>query len=148
MPVMALLGLRWGDEGKGKVIDALSASVDAVVRCQGGANAGHTVIVGGKKRVLHLVPSGMLYAHVVGIIGNGVVIDPPSWSTKSRRSPPGHDLAGRLVISERAHLADAVAQGTRCRGGIRPRRHEDRHDGPRRRPALRRPRVALGDLRG
>ena len=105
MPVMALLGLQWGDEGKGKVIDALSASVDAVVRCQGGANAGHTVIVGGKKRVLHLVPSGMLYAHVVGIIGNGVVIDPAKLVDEiAALAAAGHDLAGRLVISERAHL--------------------------------------------
>ena len=121
MPVMALLGLQWGDEGKGKVIDALSASVDAVVRCQGGANAGHTVIVGGKKRVLHLVPSGMLYAHVVGIIGNGVVIDPAKLVDEiAALAAAGHDLAGRLVISERAHLVmpwhkelDAAAESAR-----------------------------------
>ncbi len=105
MPVMALLGLQWGDEGKGKVIDALSASVDAVVRCQGGANAGHTVIVGGVKRVLHLVPSGMLYAHVTGIIGNGVVIDANKLVEEiTALGAAGHDMTGRLIVSDRAHL--------------------------------------------
>ena len=71
-----VLGLQWGDEGKGKVIDLLSGRTDLVVRCQGGANAGHTVVVGTRKTVLHLLPSGALHPGAVCIIGNGVVVDP------------------------------------------------------------------------
>ena len=71
-----VLGLQWGDEGKGKVIDLLAAHTDVVVRCQGGANAGHTVVVNGKKTVLHLLPSGVLHERARCVIGNGVVVDP------------------------------------------------------------------------
>ena len=105
MAVTALIGLQWGDEGKGKVVDAVSGSVDVVVRAQGGANAGHTVKVGDTTRVLHLVPSGMLYPDVVGIIGNGVVLDPFQLITElDALRASGHDLDGRLWISDRAHL--------------------------------------------
>jgi adenylosuccinate synthase len=105
MAVRALIGLQWGDEGKGKVIDALSAKVDVVVRCQGGANAGHTVVVGGKKRVLRLVPSGILFPQVVGLIGNGVVVDPVQLVEEiDGLEAAGFDLAGRLFVSARAHV--------------------------------------------
>src|SRR5262249_41804960 len=97
--------LQWGDEGKGKVIDALSPEADVVVRCQGGANAGHTVVVGADKRVLHLVPSGILLPHVTGIIGNGVVIDPIVLLGEiDGLEKAGHRVTGRLVLSERAHV--------------------------------------------
>ncbi|MAB89195.1 MAG: adenylosuccinate synthase [Planctomycetes bacterium] len=105
MAVTALIGLQWGDEGKGKVVDAVSGSVDVVIRAQGGANAGHTVKVGDTTRVLHLVPSGMLYPDVVGLIGNGVVLDPFQLIAElDALASSGHVLDGRLWISDRAHL--------------------------------------------
>ncbi|MCX7966048.1 MAG: adenylosuccinate synthase [Syntrophorhabdaceae bacterium] len=76
MPNIGVVGLQWGDEGKGKVIDLLSKDADIVVRYQGGANAGHTIVVRGEKIILHLVPSGILHENNYCIIGNGVVIDP------------------------------------------------------------------------
>src|SRR5579862_4336431 len=71
-----LVGAQWGDEGKGKIIDFLTEDADIVVRSQGGNNAGHTVILGEKKYILHLIPSGILRSDKVCVIGNGVVIDP------------------------------------------------------------------------
>jgi adenylosuccinate synthase len=71
-----LVGAQWGDEGKGKIIDVLTADADVVVRTQGGNNAGHTVFVGKNKFVLHLIPSGILRKNKVCVIGNGVVVDP------------------------------------------------------------------------
>jgi adenylosuccinate synthase len=76
MPSLSVFGAQWGDEGKGKIIDLLSRDADVVVRYQGGANAGHTVIVGGEKYVLHLIPSGVLHEGRVNVIGNGVAVDP------------------------------------------------------------------------
>ena len=73
---IVLVGMQWGDEGKGKVIDILSQKVDYIVRYQGGNNAGHTVVVGDKTFKLHLIPSGILYESCVCVIGNGVVVDP------------------------------------------------------------------------
>ena len=73
---VVILGTQWGDEGKGKLVDLLTDRVSAVVRYQGGHNAGHTLIVGGKKTVLRLIPSGILHDHVTCMIGNGVVLSP------------------------------------------------------------------------
>ena len=71
---VVVIGTHWGDEGKGKVVDLLTENVAAVVRFQGGHNAGHTLVVNGKKTVLHLIPSGILHKHVKCLIGNGVVL--------------------------------------------------------------------------
>src|SRR2546425_12842088 len=73
-----LVGAQWGDEGKGKIIDVLTAEADVVARTQGGNNAGHTVFIGKQKYVLHLIPSGILRKGKVCVIGNGVVVDPLS----------------------------------------------------------------------
>jgi adenylosuccinate synthase len=100
-----VLGLQWGDEGKGKVIDLLASQADVVVRCQGGANAGHTVVVKGKKSVLHLLPSGILHEQARCIIGNGVVVDPLALCHElDELISGGADPTARLLVSDRAHL--------------------------------------------
>ena len=100
-----LVGSQWGDEGKGKVIDFLTEEVDVVVRFQGGSNAGHTVVVGDKKYVLHLVPSGILHEGKHCVIGNGVVMDPFDLMKELEQVESwGFDLRGRFHISERAHM--------------------------------------------
>jgi len=99
-----ILGVQWGDEGKGRVIDVLAAKSKIVVRYQGGANAGHTVVVGNEKYVFHLLPSGMLYPDKTCIIGNGVVIDPETlFDELGDLGKKGKKLA-RLMISNSAHV--------------------------------------------
>ena len=100
-----LVGAQWGDEGKGKVIDFLTEEADVVVRFQGGSNAGHTVVVGDKKYVLHLVPSGVLHDGKHCVIGNGVVMDPFDLMKELEQVESwGFELKGRFHISERAHM--------------------------------------------
>ena len=100
-----ILGLQWGDEGKGKVIDQLAETTDVVVRCQGGANAGHTVVVGGHKTVLHLLPSGVLHPKAICVIGNGVVVEPAALVAEmDELKAGGCDVSARLKVSDRAHL--------------------------------------------
>ena len=99
-----LVGAQWGDEGKGKVVDMMGTGVDVFVRYQGGANAGHTVIVDGKKVVFHLLPSGMLYPGKLCVIGNGVVLDPEQFLKELEDlHERGQDRA-RLVVSSSAHV--------------------------------------------
>ena len=105
MPNTVLVGAQWGDEGKGKVIDVLTAEADLIVRYQGGSNAGHTVIVAGKKYVMHLVPSGILHAGKLCAIGNGVVVDPIALLEEIKMlEDNGIKVAGRLFVSSRAHM--------------------------------------------
>ena len=101
-----LVGSQWGDEGKGKIIDVLTGGVDIVVRSQGGNNAGHTIVDGSKKYVLHLIPSGILRKGKVCVIGNGVVIDPVALvgEIKGLRSRGIKVDAKNLLISDSAHL--------------------------------------------
>ncbi|MCX7828998.1 MAG: adenylosuccinate synthase [Thermanaerothrix sp.] len=99
-----IIGAQWGDEGKGRVVDALADRVDLVVRYQGGANAGHTVIAGGEKHVFHLLPSGMLYPGKTCVIGGGVVVDPDQLLAElAELRERGKDRA-RLVVSRNAHV--------------------------------------------
>jgi adenylosuccinate synthase len=105
MGVTAVIGLQWGDEGKGKIVDALSQDADIVVRCQGGANAGHTVLIDKKKHVLHLIPSGVLREDVICLIGNGVVVDLEVLDGEIEElEAAGIKTSGRLVVSRRAHV--------------------------------------------
>ncbi len=105
MPNTILVGAQWGDEGKGKVIDVLTAQADVIVRFQGGSNAGHTVIVEGKKYVLHLIPSGILHAGKQCVIGNGVVMDPFDLIKEIEvLRTDGIETDGRLLISDRTHM--------------------------------------------
>jgi adenylosuccinate synthase len=106
MPNVVAVGLQWGDEGKGKIIDLLSNSADVIVRFQGGANAGHTIVVGGKKIVLHLMPSGILRSGKICVIGNGVVIDPEVLANEiSELKGQGYLADDRcLLVSGRAHV--------------------------------------------
>jgi len=106
MPNVVAVGLQWGDEGKGKIIDILSEFADVVVRFQGGANAGHTIVVGEKKIVLHLMPSGILHEGTHCVIGNGVVLDPATLQ-KEIDELKAHGYMkddSHFMISARAHL--------------------------------------------
>ena len=105
MSVTVLVGSQWGDEGKGKIVDILSEKYKIVARYQGGANAGHTVIIGDKKYILHLIPSGILREDVICVIGNGVVIDPTALLEEIELlEKNGIKVEGRLYISHNAHL--------------------------------------------
>lgn len=123
---MTVIGAQWGDEGKGKIVDLLSAEVDMVVRFQGGNNAGHTVIVNGERYVLHVIPSGILHPGKMCVIGNGVVLDPQTFLEEvDALAAKGIEVSpARLKISPRAHLImpyhrvlDAAREGAEGRIG-------------------------------
>lgn len=96
-----IVGIQWGDEGKGKIVDMLSQNYDLVCRSGGGHNAGHTIWVNGVKYALHLVPSGILHPNIINIIGNGVVVNP---EVLIKEMAQFENLKGRFYISDRAHL--------------------------------------------
>ncbi|MBK8736128.1 MAG: adenylosuccinate synthase [Saprospiraceae bacterium] len=105
MAVDVLLGLQWGDEGKGKIVDYLANKYDVVCRFQGGPNAGHTLYINDKKLVLHTIPSGVFRENVINVIGNGVVLDPTTFAKElDNINPIVSDLHDRLIISEKTHL--------------------------------------------
>ncbi len=105
MGVTALLGLQWGDEGKGKIVDALCDHYDIVVRCQGGANAGHTVVIDEHKYVFHMIPSGILRQKVTCVVGSGVVVDLEVLKNEiDRLVEKGICVSGRLLVSKKAHV--------------------------------------------
>ncbi|MEI7502735.1 MAG: adenylosuccinate synthase [Paludibacter sp.] len=105
MKVDVLLGLQWGDEGKGKVVDVLTPNYDLITRFQGGPNAGHTLEFEGKKFVLRSIPSGIFQGDKVNVIGNGVVLDPALFKAEvDALELSGHPLTERLKISKKAHL--------------------------------------------
>ncbi len=102
---VVVVGAQWGDEGKGKLVDVLSERADCVVRYQGGANAGHTVVIGEEQFILQQIPSGILHRGATCVIGNGVVLDPETlFKELDGLTGRGVDTAGRLFVSERAHL--------------------------------------------
>jgi adenylosuccinate synthase len=105
MPNIVIAGAQWGDEGKGKVVDLLASRFQVVARYNGGHNAGHTVIVGGQRFVLHLIPSGILHSGVLCVIGNGVVVDPVALEKEARELQAlGVEVGENLLLSDRAHL--------------------------------------------
>jgi adenylosuccinate synthase len=105
MAVDVLLGLQWGDEGKGKIVDFLADRYQLVCRFQGGPNAGHTLYVDGKKIVLHTIPSGIFHTHLTNVIGNGVVIDPTTLMKEiTALEASGHEVRSRLKVAKKAHL--------------------------------------------
>ncbi len=135
-----LVGAQWGDEGKGKIIDVLTEQADVVVRYAGGNNAGHTVLIGRQKYVLHLVPSGILRKDKLCVIGNGVVVDPIGLvdeieglkkigvEVSAEKFRLERDGARRFSVSPRTGRAARSAQG----------QEQDRHHQARHRPGLRR----------
>ena len=104
MPATILIGAQWGDEGKGKLTDLLARQMEVVVRYQGGHNAGHTVVVGGERFALQLLPSGVLYSHITPVIGNGVVVDPKVLIDEMDALEARGVDCSRLVVSGSAHL--------------------------------------------
>ncbi len=105
MSVVVTIGAQWGDEGKGKIVDLLAPNFDCVARFQGGNNAGHTLVISGKKHVLHLIPAGVFHPNTISVIANGVVVDPAALNReiadlKIEKSA----LQGRLFISDKAHI--------------------------------------------
>ena len=105
MNIDILLGLQWGDEGKGKIVDAISPGYDIIARFQGGPNAGHSLEFNNVKHVLHLIPSGIFHPEKLNIIGNGVVIDPAVFKKEIEALGPSvEELSKRLIISTRANL--------------------------------------------
>lgn len=128
---IVVVGVQWGDEGKGKVVDALAEHFDIVARYQGGANAGHTVVVGDKKFVLQLLPSGILRSGKTAVIGNGVVVDPEAlFKELDTVEKAGVEVGNRLLVSDRAHLIlpyhrshEAAAEKARGAGKIGTTQH-------------------------
>jgi len=105
MSIDLLLGLQWGDEGKGKIVDVLTSGYKIIARFQGGPNAGHTLVFNGKKHVLHTIPSGIFHENKINIIGNGVVIDPVILRNELKNlDAEGIDYKKSLLISRKAHL--------------------------------------------
>ena len=100
-----LLGLQWGDEGKGKIVDVITPKYDVVARFQGGPNAGHSLEFNDKKYVLHLIPSGIFHPNKLNVIGNGVVIDPAVFKKEIEGlGLPLDEVVKKLIISSRANL--------------------------------------------
>jgi adenylosuccinate synthase len=102
---VVVVGAQWGDEGKGKLVDVLAERADYVVRYQGGANAGHTVVIGDSQFILRQIPSGILHPRAICIVGNGVVLEPETFFAElDHLAERGIDTSGRIFVSERAHL--------------------------------------------
>ncbi len=126
MAIDVLLGLQWGDEGKGKIVDVLAPDYDIIARFQGGPNAGHTLFFNGEKHVLHTIPSGIFHLNTLNIIGNGVVIDPVTLAGELERlNQFGIDPCARLLVSRKAHLIlpthrllDAASEASKGKANI------------------------------
>jgi adenylosuccinate synthase len=126
MAVDLLLGLQWGDEGKGKIVDVLTSNYNIIARFQGGPNAGHTLVFNGKKYVLHTIPSGIFHEDTINLVGNGVVIDPVIFNKElDKLQEQGVDYKKSLLISRKAHiilpthrLLDAASEASKGKAKI------------------------------
>lgn len=126
MAVDLLLGLQWGDEGKGKIVDVLTSKYNIIARFQGGPNAGHTLVFNGKKHVLHTIPSGIFHEDTINLVGNGVVIDPVIFNRELDKLDEQHvDYRKTLLISRKAHiilpthrLLDAASEASKGKAKI------------------------------
>lgn len=126
MAVDLLLGLQWGDEGKGKIVDVLTSKYNIIARFQGGPNAGHTLVFNGKKHVLHTIPSGIFHANTANVVGNGVVIDPVIFKKElDKLEEQDVDYRKSLLISRKAHiilpthrLLDAASEASKGKAKI------------------------------
>ncbi|TXE09514.1 adenylosuccinate synthase [Gelidibacter salicanalis] len=126
MAVDLLLGLQWGDEGKGKIVDVLTSNYNIIARFQGGPNAGHTLVFNGKKHVLHTIPSGIFHEGKINLVGNGVVIDPVIFNKElDKLAEQGVDYRKSLLISRKAHiilpthrLLDAASEASKGKAKI------------------------------
>ncbi|TCK66719.1 adenylosuccinate synthetase [Winogradskyella wandonensis] len=126
MAVDLLLGLQWGDEGKGKIVDVLTSKYDIIARFQGGPNAGHTLVFNGKKHVLHTIPSGIFHDNTVNLVGNGVVIDPVIFKKElDKLDEQDVNYKKSLLISRKAHiilpthrLLDAASEASKGKAKI------------------------------
>ena len=126
MKIDVILGLQWGDEGKGKIVDYLANKYDIVARFQGGPNAGHTLIFDNKKFVLHTIPSGIFRPNLINLIGNGVVLDPITFEKEINNLTENHiEFKNRLLVSRKAHLIlpthrllDAVSEAAKGKDKI------------------------------
>ncbi|RIA09115.1 adenylosuccinate synthetase [Flavobacteriaceae bacterium MAR_2010_72] len=126
MAVDLLLGLQWGDEGKGKIVDVLTSKYNIIARFQGGPNAGHTLVFNGKKHVLHTIPSGIFHENTANVVGNGVVIDPVIFKKElDKLEEQGVDYKASLLISRKAHiilpthrLLDAASEASKGKAKI------------------------------
>ena len=126
MAVDLLLGLQWGDEGKGKIVDVLTSKYNIIARFQGGPNAGHTLVFNGKKHVLHTIPSGIFHEDKINLVGNGVVIDPVIFKKELDKLEEQHiDYKKSLLISRKAHiilpthrLLDAASEASKGKAKI------------------------------
>ena len=132
MPVLSVIGSQWGDEGKGKILDLMARRADIVVRYQGGANAGHTVVVGQEKFVFHLLPSGILHEGKENVIASGMVLDLEQLTSSTERPAALRVSASRwqYAICCRLSLPSATSCSVRCSidtvmAGSRPRRTSD-----------------------
>ncbi len=137
MPGIALVGIQWGDEGKGKVTDLLAEHTDVVVRYQGGNNAGHTIVVEGERYALHLVPTGVLYPHCTPVIGPGVVVNPAVLIEEmDALSARGIDTTRLAALRQRAP-DHAVPPGARSGDRTTARQEPTRYDEARHRSRVR-----------
>ena len=126
MAVDLLLGLQWGDEGKGKIVDVLTSNYNIIARFQGGPNAGHTLVFNGTKHVLHTIPSGIFHENSINLVGNGVVIDPVIFKKELDKLAEQHvDYKKSLLISRKAHiilpthrLLDAASEASKGKAKI------------------------------
>jgi adenylosuccinate synthase len=147
MQHVCVVGLNWGDEGKGKIVDVLASDADAVVRYQGGANAGHTVYIGEVRHVLHHLPMGVLHEGILAVLGNGMVLEPAKLLEEVESLP--EEAVSRIRISDRAHVVlphHAAVEKLREQSAVHPIGTTLRGIGPAYQDKFGRDGIRMGDI--